>query len=404
LKTFIVGSLAGLGLLFLTASCSEERVGPVKKSTTPPPPVSNVQVEGLPGGAKITYDLPDATDISYVKGEYLFHGEKRTVRSSVYHNYLTVEGLGSVEPLEITLYLVDHSENLSEPVIKTFTPERPPIETIFSSLKVIEDFGGVRLYWENELGVEIGITCFAADSLGELQEVDLMYTALKEGYYAVRGFNTDERLFAFSIVDKWGNLSDTLRGVFRPLFEKLLDKSKHFEFFRPYDNTTVRTSRPLRYTWDGSLATAQVWHTEEGTTYTMPETFTFGLGTEAKLSRFTIWQRQSDSPFSGNFIQLFEVWGAKECRLDVPNSYWLEDWKADWELLGDCEIIKPSGLPINESSADDVAARAAGIDFDFPIEAEKVQYLRFAVKKTWTNGNTLCIAEFSFYGDDGSGE
>jgi hypothetical protein len=363
-----------------------------------------VQIESLPGGAKITYDLPNAEDISYVKGEYMFQGEKRTVRSSVYNNHLIVEGLGSVEPVDITLHLVDHGENISEPVTKTFTPDVPPVETIFTSLRVIEDFGGVRLYWENELSVEIGISFFAADSLGELQEVDLTYTALKEGNYAIRGFNTDERLFAFSIVDKWGNLSDTLRGLYSPLYEKMLDKSRHSEFFRPYDNTTVRISRPLRYTWDGSLADGQVWHTEEGTAYAMPLAFTFDLGVEAKLSRFNVWQRQSDAPFSGNFIQLFEVWGTKECRLDVPDEYWQGDWKADWEQLGDYEVIKPSGLPSGQSNADDQALRASGINFDFPIEAERVRYLRFLVKRTWINGNTLCIAEFSFYGDDGSRE
>jgi hypothetical protein len=51
-----------------------------------------------------------------------------------------------------------------------------------------------------------------------------------------------------------------------------------------------------------------------------------------------------------------------------------------------------------------VAARTNGFDFEFPLDKEKTRYLRFVFKNNWANTNFLVIAEFSFYGDDGSGE
>ena len=81
---------AGLLVLILVFAfaCEEERVGQNPVDNTPPSAVSNVQIEALPGGAKISYDLPNETDISYVICEYMFNGEKKVVRSSIYSNFL----------------------------------------------------------------------------------------------------------------------------------------------------------------------------------------------------------------------------------------------------------------------------------------------------------------------------
>ncbi|MDR2775402.1 MAG: DUF4959 domain-containing protein, partial [Tannerella sp.] len=190
-------------------SCNDDRVVQPANDNTPPPPISNVKVEAMPGGAKITYELPDEPDISYVKGEFMFQGEKRVIRSSIYENVLTVEGLGSVEPVDITIYLVDHSENVSEPVIKTFTPETPPIKTIFESLQFYPDFSGCNVSWENPLGIEIGLFFFAANDEGVLEEIDLIFRNGVKYDYTCRkkegSFGTKERLFAVNIVDKWLN-------------------------------------------------------------------------------------------------------------------------------------------------------------------------------------------------------
>jgi hypothetical protein len=397
--------IALITVITLIISCNDDRTVLVPKDSVPPSPISNVQVEETPGGAKITYELPKESDISYVKGEFLFQGKTRTVSSSIYENALIIEGLGSVEPVEVTLYLVDHSENLSEPVVKTFTPKRPPIETIFESIKFTPNFSGCNVSWENPLGIEIGLYLFAANDEGVLEEIDLIFRDFVEYEYTIRkkegSFDTQERLFAVHIVDKWGNVSDTAYAVIAPFYEKMLDKEKFVDADLPYDNNSINNNRPLSNIWD--TKTNVIWHTVVGYVNAVPQLFTIYLGVEAKLSRFVLFNRGESYYYSQHNPQLFEVWGAKELKTDMPDEYWWEDWKNDWELLGDYEVVKPSGSPFGTVTADDKAASDAGFSFPFPLESEQVRYLRFAVKKTFSNTLALHIAEISIYGDDGSG-
>jgi hypothetical protein len=394
--------MAGL----LASSCNEDRIVQPPTDSVPPPPISNVQVEVIPGGAKITYELPNELDISYVKGEFMFQGRQRVVRSSIYENVLIVDGLGSVEPVDISLYLVDHSENVSEPVTKTFTPATPPVKTIFESLKFVPDFSGCNVSWDNPLGVEIGLYFFATDDEGVLEEVDLIFRNEEQYNHTIRkkegGFNTEKRLFAVNIVDKWGNVSDTAYAEIAPLYEKMLDKGRFLEVGLPYDNTSVNNNRSLKNIWDGKLNV--IWHTVVGAISVVPQFFTIDLGAETKLSRFILWERMETYYYGQHNPQFFEVWGAKELKTGVSNEYWWEDWKNDWELLGDYEVAKPSGSASSTVTADDKAFADAGFNFAFPLSSEPARYLRFVVKKTFANTLALHLAEISVYGDDGTGE
>ena len=129
-------------LTFALMSCEEAPIGQMPTSKTPPPPLTNVRIEPTFGGAHVTYTLPDAEDISYVKCEYEYKGSKRTVRSSVYKNYLDIEGLGEPEEIELYLSLVNHSEISSTPYIEKFMPLEPPMAGIFKSFHVEPVFGG----------------------------------------------------------------------------------------------------------------------------------------------------------------------------------------------------------------------------------------------------------------------
>ena len=48
-----------------------------------PGTVSNVSVENLPGGAKITYDLPDEKDLAFVEANYTIDGKSATYLGDV---------------------------------------------------------------------------------------------------------------------------------------------------------------------------------------------------------------------------------------------------------------------------------------------------------------------------------
>ena len=384
---------------WIFAACSEDRVGQNPTDNIPPAAISVVEVEPQPGGAKISYKLPEETDISYVKCEYDFNGVQKEARSSVYKNYVTIEGLAEIKPCNFTLYLVDHSENLSEPYEGSFTPLEPPYQTIYKSISMTPDFGGVTIRWENSSKALIGAFLLAMGDEGEWEEYDLVYSSSEEGKYSIRGYNTDERLFGVVLVDQFGNTSDTLKQAAVPLYEKELDKKKFKNGYLLGDNNSVSSNRPLENIWDGNLT--KIWHTDAAKPFDPPQTFTIDLGVTAKLSRMVLYNR-IDYGFKQHNVRYFEVYGTNELKYPYDDEYWRSGpWRDDWVLLGDFEVVKPSGLPLGEETDEDKAAVEAGFEFIFEPGAGEFRYLRFAVKETWAKTKALHIGEVFIYGDDG---
>jgi hypothetical protein len=388
-----------------TVSCTEPPLGQTPTDGTPPLPAENVKAEPLPGGALVSYSLSSQDkDISYVKCEYTYRGEQWTVRSSVYNNYLIIEGIGSVEPIDYTVYVVDHSGNVSPKVTGTFTPDPPPIETIFASVDIQPVFGGISVTWTNETETEIGITVFAEDSIGVMREGRTQYSNYLNGELSFRGYDPVERRFAVRIADKWGNVSSIKEESLTPFYEKLLDKANFIAVELPGDNISVNNNRPLRNCWDGSNDV--IWHTIEGQFMPFPMYFTIDLGVEVKFSRMTLRAR-TNYYYSNHTFRTFEVWGAKDYKRNMPEEYWRygDTWKTDgdWEMLGDYEIKRPSGSTeiSGNPGGEDSALGQAGYPFNVPIDRETLRYLRFVIKSTWTSG-ALHMAEFYFYGDDGT--
>jgi hypothetical protein len=391
------------GIIIIT-SCNELPDGQTPTAQTPPSPVMNVAVESMPGGAKITYDIPASDkDISYVKAEYTYKGEKHIVRTSVYTNYLVIEGLGSVEPVDVILYLVDHSENISTGVHVSFTPDTPPFEAIYESMELLPDFGGIKITWQNDTNTEIGITVFIEDSLGIMQEQDTHFSKEKKGKVVFRGYELKEYHFAAHLTDKWGNISGTKNAYITPLFERLLDKSKFFEVALPGDNTSVNNNRPLKNCWDGDIGI--IWHTVEGQFMPFPMYVTIDLGVLALISRMS-FRARTNYYYYNHTWKTFEVWAAKDYKRDMPVEYWTsEEWKTDgdWSLLADCEVKRPSGNPEATSTVtgEDLEYGQRGYEFEpqGDNQNERFRYLRIVIKSTWATG-AMHMAEFYFYGWD----
>lgn len=387
-------------LLFMVClcSCAEDHIGQTPTDNIRPAVIQDVVIESMPGGAKISYALPKETDISYVKGEYLVNGTKYVVRSSVYKNYLMIEGLGSTEPLDISLYTVDHSENLSEPVIKKINPGTPLVDLIMQSMKITTDFGGIKVTWENVLASEVGITVLATNDKGEMEEGETLFTDLKNGDYSFRGYDDSKRTFALCLTDKWGNVSDTLKREITPYFEKLLDKSKHKRLTLPGDNTTnYSSSYVFQNLFDDKLNTN--WITVLGSQKQLPLYFTIDLGTEAQLSRFKLWFRQSFE-YKNQGIKEFEIWAASSYKENMFEDYWIgEDWRNDWEKLGDFVTDKPSGMdsPVTNS---DIEYAKQGFEFNLPLDIKRARYIRVVMNSNWSGGSEIELAELSFYGND----
>jgi hypothetical protein len=337
-----------------------------------------------------------------VKAEYTYKDEKRVERSSIYCDSLIIEGLSSMEPVSVDLYVVDHSQNVSASVNISFTPDTPPIETIFNSVNLTADFGGIKVSWTNGTATEIGITVFLEDSLGVMQEVDTRFSRDVQGELVFRGYDPKEYHFAVRIMDKWGSISELKKVVIIPLFEKAIDKSRFSTANLPDDNTSVYATQYAYRNWfDGS--TSNIWVSDIGDfSWSYPMYVSLDLGTTVKFSRFRLWGQ--DCCYYNNYgFRVFEIWGANEVKRDEPKSYWTNgDWKNDWVKLNDYEVRRPSGgtEPIGNPTGVDLEAARNGWEFLVPLEAPPCRYLRFVVHTIWSAGTGLCMAEVTFWGDD----
>lgn len=392
--------LCGMAMVFALSSCSEDQVGQNPVDGIPPAPISQVSVEALPGGAKISYKLPNEEDISYVRCEYMCNGEMREARSSVYSNSLVIKGMPKVEPCDFTVYLVDHSENQSEPYKGSFTPLEPPYQAILKTVTMQPDFGGVTIRWKNDEKVLIGAFLLARNEIGDWEEYDLVYSSLESDKRSIRGYNTDLREFGVTLIDEFGNTSDTLTYSTNPIYEKKLDKKKFTNGYLNGDNNSVSSGRPLSNIWDDDRG--RIWHTNAAAGFTAPQYFTIDLGVEADLSRFVLFNRY-DYSYAQHNPRYFEVYGTRELENSNHNDeYWKgNDWRDKWTLLGDFEVVKPSGLPLGQVTEEDRAAEKAGFEFMFEAGAGKIRYLRFVVKETWARTTALHINEVDIYGNDG---
>ncbi|MGV8138620.1 MAG: DUF5000 domain-containing lipoprotein [Mangrovibacterium sp.] len=393
-------ALAALLLILALVSCKEAPIGQEPTDDIPPAPLTGVQITPAYGGARISYNLPAEEDISYVKCEFEYKGEKHTVNSSVYKSYLDIEGLGDTSEIQAKLSVIDHSENASEPYAASFVPLAPPMAAILESFTVTPTYGGIKVAWENPAGIVAGISFLAANDKGELELQDIYYTSAATGTKSLRGFNTNKRLFALSIVDKYENNSDTFKVEIEPLYEAELDKSKFADGHLKGDNFSVNNNRPLSYIWDGTID--KIWHTLADGGYSIPQFFTVDLGDKMALSRFVEWERNGQYSYAQHNLRIFDVYGTDELTHPADDPYYanIDEWTKDWHLLAKCEVIKPSGSAMGTNTAEDLAAEEAGFNFDFDESAPKIRYLRFVVWETWAKTPAMHVAEISVFGDD----
>lgn len=382
-------------LLTLFNSCKEEFVGQPATDNVAPGAISNPRVENLPGGAKITYDLPKDDDLLCVKAYYTVNGVEKNTTSSMYTNSLVVEGFGSTDPQTIKLCCLDRSNNQSEPVDVTINPTTPPVELAFRSMTMEKGFGGVQLKWKNENKSDLTIYVFAADSIGDLNVADVVYTAAADGKYSLHGFDDSEREYAAVIRDRWDNYSDTLKGIFTPYFEMKLDKSKFNRQILMGDNDTNLGGWEFNKMFD-EIVGDQGFHTSSGKT---PMFFTIDLGMTVKLSRYTLWPRIGYE-YKHHNLKRWKVYGTTSLKLDNhENSYWVQGgFKDDWSYMMDCYSFKPSGEdgPITN---EDTEYAKNGFEFEFPLDSPPIRYIRFEVESTWSGGDMMHISEITFWGE-----
>lgn len=374
----------------LLAGCKEELLGPLPNGgAAAPPPVTDLEVVNLPGEAKISYTVPGDPNLLYVEAVWTYKGNKRNAKSSYYADTLSIQGFGDTSACEVQVYSVSTGEKRSEPVSVTVKPLTSPVEEVFKSLTVKPDFGGINTSFYNATGSNIIISVLTKDSIGDLVQADAFYTNLVRDSFSIRGFEASPRVFGILVKDRWENLSDTLFTTQTPFFEKQLDKTL-FKEVNPYpgdvNDKIYSANYPMRNLWDNANA---IFVTAQG--QALPLSFTIDLGVKTKLSRMKYLQRQSTAfYYASGTPEIFEIYGSNN---PDPDGNW-----DNWTPLLNCTSRKPSGLPLNIVTNDDVAAAQAGEDFNFPVSAEAFRYLRFKMLKNYGNATNITFAELTFWG------
>lgn len=373
-------------------SCKKEGKAYIDKNAPAPAQISGLKITSTPGGAIITYKIPDDPNLAYVKAEYEIQpGVFREAKSSYYTDTLELVGYGDTLSHEVKIYSVGRNEKESEPLSLNVKPLTPPVKSVFKTLTLTATFGGVYITFKNSTQANLAITVMMdTTGLGTWHTLTTYYTAELEGSFAARGLDTIERKFAVYIQDHWNNSSDTLTELLTPIYEQLIPKS----LFKVYPlngdtwNDPSLPQYPIQNLWNDIVNTHEDIFAIQ--VAPLPNWFTLDLGEEVLLSRMKLYQRLP-YPFNAAWPRVFEIWGS-----DAPNAN--GDWDNSWQLLGHFEFRKPSGLPGTQYTADDLDYVAAGEDFIFPDGIPTVRYIRFKLLDTYGGAGKYQLGELTFWG------
>lgn len=391
-------SLATVAIL-LNSSCNKELEThtPVENDPTVPAQISTPKVVNGAGNATISYTLPNDPHLLYVRAVYtITTGQQYEAKASYYGNSLLVEGFADTLEHEVKLYSVSRSAVESAPVTVKIKPLEAPIWSVYRSLRVVNAFGGYNLLASNPSKANISIIVTKKNVFNEYEADNdkSVYTNVDSILSKVRGLDTSEYRFGFLIKDRWGNKTDTLYKIIKPLYETELSKAAFSTFTLPGDASQVTNGAALQYMWDNRLGWPYTSFTNQsGTGGTAPHMVTFSTGVLAKISR--IWIRpfpEGSLWYYLSTMKRFEVYGSA-----APNLSGALD--NTWTLLGSYTVVKPSGLPYGNDNATDQATAAAGFDWEVDITAPKVKYIRIRCLENFAGGTNQSVNEIRVYGD-----
>lgn len=388
MKLYIILLFTGV----ILSSCAEKEIEPISQSLGKPQPVTDIVVQNKPGGAVISYRIPQAEDLLLVKAVYtLSNGKQSETSVSFYDNNLEVNGFNDMNEHKVQIYAINRAQVMSDPVDVVIKPEKSPLQRLTETFEIISDFGGARFSWENELKAPVSIDLLAEDSIGNLKVMKVVYTESLQAYQSLRGYKPSPMKFAAVVRDYWNNTSDTIyppEVKLTPMFEEKLDKSKMHVMKLNNDASFANWEGLDFYLIDDDKTT--FGHSANSS---IPAAFTIDLGCTVKLSRFLNWQRYfSDTFYNWGNPKKMNVYGRAE--KPASNGNWNE-----WEFIMECEIVKPSGSPSGTVTDEDKAAAEAGHEFTFDLDQKPIRYLRFIVTETF-GGTTFCHpCEFSFFGE-----
>jgi hypothetical protein len=376
----------------LVFSCEkEDGHGPISSDGVAPGKVSNVVAEPLPGGVKLTYDVPNDKDLLGVKAVYVNNkGEEVVTNSSVHVNEIVIKEYNDTLEKIVSLYAMDKGQNLSEPVQVKYKPQEALLSKLEKSAVLNAAFGGFRINAHNPGKEFFFFNFYSVDTItGEKTFLEDQFSQEENIELVVIGLDSIPIKVQVEIRDQHLNYTkpESISTTLKPLFESKIEGVSEHKL--PGDAVWDSWEALEGHLFDGDYDT--FGHTYGNEPF--PQVLTIDLGANYQLSRFKMYQRKGFFWTHGN-PKKYSIYGKKALSQDdIDNGGNLEDWIH----LGDFENKRPSEN--GGSVDDDNASGNNGTSHSFASTVDtKVRYVRFASTETWENQAYTDFAEIVFYG------
>ena len=204
--------------------------------------------------------------------------------------------------------------------------------------------GDMQITWEAVSATAASLQYSVVEYVNAEGILEVIEVQNDEEVTLLHGLNTGDEVNIFTIHLPENGLEtfeSIKRKFFMPKFERLMDKLRFKDAFKPGDNTSpqpgdninawanswaIADNRDIRQIWDNNLRNDAVGgfrgilHTNDKSgdanpVWQFPHQFTFEIGAEATLSRLIYHARVDNGSFTGHSPRFFEVWAT-----DVPKT------------------------------------------------------------------------------------
>jgi hypothetical protein len=391
-------SFACVALLFFSCKKSNENT-----DTTPPADLTVVSVTPTSGGGIISYELPPENDLLFVRADYINAQSNEVFRvSSRENNSIEISGLVDTTPLEVTLSVVDKSQNQSEGIIVSLTPKRSFIFDVIEDISLTEDLGGVRVNWENPEEKTVFIYLYI-DVNGE-EEVRILSSSSKTNSKFVRGLAAVPTNFSAKVEDFDGNMTVVNElGQYTPLFEEKITKDTWALVENLSINGNAYEGSTVNF-WDDivDLSTTNsdnsyfiIDRGDNGGVLRWPLDIVIDLNKTAKINRIKVWQRafwygRGEDPFKPYYYQAENL---RSFEVYVSND------KMEWQLIGTFDIGDPKSSE-GEVPIAKLEEAALGHDFILDEISPEFRYFKFSITANFGSDTFVHGSEVSLFGID----
>ena len=383
--------------LILLVSCDENESG----DTVAPGSITIENIVPTNGGGIISYSLPSDSDILFVRAEYTNSlGDDVYRVSSSHNNSVEIDGLNQDTPINVRLYVVDESQNISDPTEVEFTPLPSFIYLVQESISISPELGGVRIEWENIAEKTVYVHLHIVN--GDDEEIRILSSDKEFENISVRGLESVETTFLTKVEDFDGNITDLEeKATISPLFEEMIDKST----WTLVDNLSVNGNAWEGSTvnfWDDVVDTAAtnsdnsyfiIWRDQNGGVLNWPLDIVINLNKNVQVHRFKVWQRAFWYNGPTGIPYYYQEENMRSFDLFASNN------AQDWTLLGQFDIGDPSDQDGNISQ-DFIDAAAEGHDFDLEGVSDAFRYLKFSITSNFGSDTYVHGSEITLWGLD----